>query len=149
MNEIKVKLLNNATPPTRMTEGAAGYDLFAHLPEPFTLFPRGRAKIPTGVCLEIPAGVAGLVYARSGLAIKHGISMANGVGVIDSDFRGELHVLVRNDGFLPFVFTNGMRFAQIVFTPVFEPKIVLSDELSDTNRGEEGFGSTGVKSEDK
>jgi len=149
MNEIRIKLLNNATPPTRMTEGAAGYDLFACLSEPFTLFPRGRAKIPTGVCLEIPQGAAGLVYARSGLAIKHGISMANGVGVIDSDFRGELNVLVRNDGALPFVFTNGMRFAQIVFTPVFAPEIVISDELSDTNRGEEGFGSTGVKSENE
>jgi deoxyuridine 5''-triphosphate nucleotidohydrolase (dut) len=147
MNEIRVKLLENAFLPMRMTDGAAGYDLFAHLSAPFELFPRCRAKIPAGVCFEIPQGVVGLVFARSGFAIKHGISMANGVGVIDSDFRGEVNVLVRNDGDLPFTFTNGMRFAQIVFTPVYTPKIVLADELSDTDRGKGGFGSTGVKDE--
>ncbi len=130
--------------PRYATAGAAGLDLSACLEEPLAVPPGARLKIPTGIAIEIPyRHIAGLIFPRSGLAVKHGISLANAVGVIDSDYKGEIIVAVFNQGEREYVINPGERIAQIVFVPVFTATLEEVDELKDTARGSGGFGSTG------
>lgn len=141
---MNIKKLNpNAVTPTYGSEYAAGADLYACEPEAFTLAPGETRLVHTGIAMEIPAGLVGLVYARSGLACKRGVAPANKVGVIDSDYRGEIMVALHNHGKEPQVVEPGERIAQIVFTPFLSAEFTAVDELSDTVRGVGGFGSTG------
>ncbi len=144
MSAIKVKKLNeNAILPTYGTAAAAGADLYACLDAPVTLLPGENAWIPTGLAMEIPKGCAGLIYARSGLACKRGLAPANKVGVIDSDYRGPVTVVLHNHGSEPQTLVHGERIAQMVITPVITPVYELAEDLTDTDRGQGGFGSTG------
>lgn len=142
---VKYKVLDpRAQAPAYATAGAAAADLCALLDAPLTLAPMERALIPTGLAIELPgAGMAALVYARSGLAIRHGLCMANGVGVIDSDYRGELRVPMVNLGAQPYTIQPGERVAQLCIAPVYTAAFVPAGTLSGTARGEGGFGSTG------
>lgn len=135
-----------ASLPTRATPYSAGMDLTACLDAPVTIEPGQRALIPTGL-QAAPAqnDVVLLLYARSGLAIKHGITMANCVGVVDADYRGEICVPLINVSDTAFTVEHGMRIAQLVVTPVIFPQCELTDSLPDTQRGTGGFGSTGIK----
>lgn len=144
MSTIAVKKLNpNAILPTYGTEEAAGADLYACLEEPVTVAPGETAWIPTGLAMEIPYGYAGLVYARSGMACKRGLAPANKVGVIDSDYRGPVTVVLHNHGSEPQTVSHGERVAQLLVTPVLMPAFEEKTDLSDTERGKGGFGSTG------
>ncbi len=142
---VKYKLLDpRAKAPAYATAGAAAADLCALLDEPLTLAPMQRALIPTGLAIELPGPeCVALVYARSGLSIKHGLTMANGVGVIDSDYRGELRVPMVNLGTEPYTVAPGERIAQLCIAPVWQATFVQANDLSDTDRGAGGFGSTG------
>lgn len=144
-NLLKIKKLNqNAILPTRGSDGAAGMDLYACLEEPVTLEPRGLYKIPTGLAIALPdKNTVGLVFARSGLGVKHGISLPNAVGVIDSDYRGEILVGMCNLSDKPYTMQPGERFAQLVVMPVLNMELEETDDLGETGRGEGGFGSTG------
>ena len=144
MSVIRVKKLNEkAILPTYGSAEAAGADLYACLEEPVTVQPRETAWIPTGIALEVPKGCAGLVYARSGLGVKRGLAPANKVGVIDSDYRGQIHVVLLNHGKTEQTIQHGERIAQFLITPVLTPAYEEAEELSDTDRGAGGFGSTG------
>lgn len=144
MEPIKVKKLREgAILPTYGTAFSAGADLYACLEEPVTIAPGQTVKIPTGIAMELPIGTAGLIYARSSLGTKKGLAPANKVGVVDSDYRGEFLIFLHNHGDQPQTICSGDRVAQLVVTPVFTPGFVEADELSDTLRGEGGFGSTG------
>lgn len=144
MESIRVKMLREgARLPSYGTEQAAGADLCACLEEAVTIAPGETKFIPTGIAIEVPAHCAGLVYARSGLACKRGLAPANKVGVIDSDYRGEIFVALYNHGGQPQSVENGERVAQLIITPVLQPGYEMVKELSDTVRGEGGFGSTG------
>lgn len=143
--EFKIrKLREGAKIPRRATEGAAGMDLYACIDESITLAPQQLVIVPTGIAIELPDnGCAAFLYARSGLGVKHGICLANGVGVIDSDYRGEICVGLCNVSDKPYVIAPEERVAQMVIAPVLLPEIVESDALSGTERGAGGFGSTG------
>ena len=145
--ELKIrKLREGAKIPRRATEGAAGMDLCACIDESITLAPQQLVIVPTGIAIELPDnGCAAFLYARSGLGVKHGICLANGVGVIDSDYRGEVCAGLCNVSDKPYVIAPGERIAQMVIAPVFTPDVVEVSELSDTQRGAGGFGSTGKK----
>lgn len=144
VKKIRDKNKDAVTFPRYATAGAAGLDLSACLEEPLTVQPGGRVKIPTGIAIEIPhRNIAGLVFPRSGLATKHGISLANAVGVIDSDYKGEIIVAIFNQSETEYVINPGERVAQLVFIPVFEATLEETEELEDTSRGTGGFGSTG------
>jgi dUTP pyrophosphatase len=130
--------------PEYKTKGASGFDIQAYLDEPVTLKPGERKLVPTGLFFEIPEGCEAQVRARSGLAIKHGIGLVNSIGTIDSDYRGEIKVPLINFGDEEFTIKDGERIAQVVLMPVIRAELHLSDELSDTDRGEGGFGHTGV-----
>jgi dUTP pyrophosphatase len=144
MSTIRVKKLKeNAILPTYGSAGAAGADLYACLEEAVTILPGETAWIPTGIALEVPVGCAGLVYARSSLGVKRGLAPANKVGVIDSDYRGEIRVVLLNHGKEPQTILSGERVAQFIITPVLTPAYEEVLELSDTSRGTGGFGSTG------
>lgn len=144
MNPIRVKILRNgAKLPTYGSPEAAGADLYACLESAVTIRPGETAFIPTGIAMEVPKNCAGLVYARSGLACKQGLAPANKVGVVDSDYRGEITVVLHNHGSVAQTVENGQRIAQMVITPVLTPPYEEAQGLSDTNRGQGGFGSTG------
>ena len=144
MEAIRVKILRpGATLPAYGTAEAAGADLTACLEAPITIEPGQTAFIPTGIALEVPAGCAGLVYARSGMACKQGLAPANKVGVIDSDYRGEIMVALHNHGSAARSIEPGQRIAQLLITPVLTPPYEEADTLSDTARDAGGFGSTG------
>jgi dUTP pyrophosphatase len=130
-------------PPDYATDGAAGADLRAALSGPLELLPGERALVPTGLTLEIPAGFQGEVRARSGLALRKGLCLANGVGTIDSDYRGEVGVILTNLGREPVTIERGERIAQLIVSPVARARFVASPLLADSFRGEGGFGSTG------
>jgi dUTP pyrophosphatase len=130
-------------PPLYASDGAAGADLRAALDQPLTLPPGGRALVPTGLVLEIPAGFEGQVRARSGLALKKGLSLANGVGTIDADYRGEVGIVVVNFGTEPVTIVRGERIAQLVVAPVARAAFAEEKELGNSTRGAGGFGSTG------
>lgn len=138
------KLHEAATLPGYQTAGAAGMDIHACLPEaPMTLLPGAIAVVPTGLALAIPAGFEGQVRPRSGLSTKHGLSVPNAPGTIDSDYRGELRIALINHGKEAFTVTHGMRIVQLVIAPVVRASIELVDNLDETARGQGGFGSTG------
>lgn len=144
MSSINVKKLRaNAILPTYGTAEAAGADLYACLEEPVTIAPGETVFIPTGLAMEVPKGCAGLVYARSGMASKRGLAPANKVGVIDSDYRGEVTVALHNHGSESQTVSGGDRIAQLLITPVLQCAFQETEELTDTNRGVGGFGSTG------
>ena len=131
--------------PYYASEGAAAMDLMACLDAPVTLEPGGRARIPTGIAIALPSpDYVALVYARSGLGIRHGVIPGNCVGVIDSDYRGEVVVGLYNSGSEPYTVQPGDRVAQLMVTPVVRPELKLVEELDDTARGAGGFGSTGA-----
>ena len=130
--------------PSYATDGSAGMDLSACLSEAVTIMPGKRSLIPTGICIELPAGFEAQVRARSGLAVKHGIGLVNGIGTVDSDYRGEIKIPVINWGEEPFVINDGDRIAQLVIAKYEKAEIRESAGLSDTARGEGGFGHTGV-----
>ena len=129
--------------PTYGSVDAAGADLYACLDAPVTIAPGQTAWIPTGLALEVPEGCAGLVYARSSLGVKRGLAPANKVGVIDSDYRGEVRVVLLNHGQETQTIAHGERVAQFLITPVLTPVYEEVEELTDTNRGAGGFGSSG------
>ena len=137
------KLRENALLPRYGSPEAAGADLYACLEQDIVIGPGETAWIPTGLAMELPVGYAGLVYARSGLAAKQGLAPANKVGVIDSDYRGEVTVVLFNHGAVPQTVRSGDRIAQLVVTPVFTPGFQEVESLSNTARGAGGFGSTG------
>lgn len=141
--ELKV-ISESGRYPAYATEGASGMDLRAYLSEPLTLQPMERMLVPTGLFVEIPVGFEGQVRARSGLAIKHGIGLVNSIGTIDCDYRGELKVPMINFGSEPFTINDGDRIAQLVIARYEKVEVVPSEVLSDTERGEGGFGHTGV-----
>ena len=144
MTTLKMKKMReSAILPQRATPGSAGLDLCACIDAPLLLPARGHAVVPTGIAIGLPEGTAGFVFARSGLGIKHGIALANGVGVIDSDYRGEVHVALANHGQQPYVIQPGERVAQMAVVPVARAVLQEVDELGGTARGEGGFGSTG------
>ena len=142
--KLQVKLLDpNAKLPTYGSAGAAGADLYACLQEAVTIAPGTTCPIPLGLSLEIPEGYAGLIYARSSLGTKRGLAPANKVGVIDSDYRGPVMVMLHNHGSVPQTIEPGDRVAQLLITPVLTPQYEIAEELTDTDRGSGGFGSTG------
>lgn len=151
--ELSIKRLSeHAVLPQYATPGSAGLDLCACLDAPLTLerhaagADRGRwncAKVPTGLAMAIPEGYVGLIFARSGLATKHGLTPANCVGVIDSDYRGEIVVALVNLGAEDYVIQPGERIAQLVIVPCAQPTLTEAETLPETLRGEGGFGSTG------
>ena len=144
MNSVRVKLLKEgARLPSYGSAQAAGADLYACLTEAIVIAPGETAFVPTGIALEVPVGCAGLIYARSGLACKRGLAPANKVGVVDSDYRGEILVALHNHGNTSQTVENGERIAQFVITPVLTPAYEVAEELSDTARDQGGFGSTG------
>ncbi len=143
---LKFKKLNDSVSiPCYQSEGASGMDLCAFLSEPVTLKPLERKLIPTGLKMELPQGYEAQVRPRSGMSIKHGITLVNCVGTIDEDYRGEICVPVINLSTKEFTINNGDRIAQMVIAPVTKAQIEVVTELSDTKRGEGGFGSTGRK----
>ena len=143
---IYIKLLTaNAKIPTRESEEAAGYDLYAANSEPVSIAPHTTEKVGTGIACALPYGSFGAIFARSGLATKQGLRPANCVGVCDSDYRGEYIVAVHNDTDEVKIIQPGDRIAQLVLLPFIPMMFNVVDELSDTDRGEGGFGSTGSK----
>ena len=129
--------------PRYMSAGAAGMDLCAAVTQGVALGPGARAMIPIGYAIEIPAGFEGQVRPRSGLAAKHGVTVVNAPGTLDSDFRGEVQVLLVNHGGESFVIERNMRIAQLVIAPVVQAELEIVDALSETARGANGFGSSG------
>jgi len=142
---VKVRRVGQRGPPLELpryeTDGAAGLDLRAD--EPVTLAPGERRLVPTGLALEIPPGHEGQVRPRSGLAVRHGVGMVNAPGTIDSDYRGEVGVVLVNHGQAPVSFARGDRIAQLVIAPVARAELALAEDLSGSVRGGGGFGSTG------
>ena len=139
------KLNNNAIIPTYGTEYSAGADLYNLPDNTVNIEPHSTVLIKTGVAVEIPDGYCGLIFARSGLATKRGLAPANKVGVIDADYRGEIMVSLHNHSEIPATVEGGERVAQLVVVPFLKAEFELCDELSETIRGEGGFGSTGRK----
>lgn len=142
--KVRVKKLDSrARLPERGTASAAGADLLALLDAPKELAPGETAMIPTGLAVEIPEGYAGLVFARSGISCKHGVAPANKVGVIDADYRGEVTVALHNHSAQTYTIEPFERIAQLVVVPFLAAEFEQTDELSQTERGSGGFGSTG------
>lgn len=144
---MKIKFINisNNDLPSYSTSGASGMDLRANLEEPIVLEPMEIRLIPTGISVELPQGYEIQVRARSGLALKHGISLVNGIGTIDSDYRGEIGVILINLGKAPFTINDGDRIAQMVVTKYEYVEIEEVKELAETERDPSGFGSSGIK----
>lgn len=143
---IRVRQLPHAAGlplPEPASAGSAGVDLRAAVDADWVLEPGARAAIPTGLCLEIPAGWEGQVRPRSGLALRHGLTLLNAPGTIDSDYRGELLVILANLGQEPFVVRRGERIAQLIVAAVATARFATAEDLSPTSRGPGGFGSTG------
>jgi len=143
---MEVKIVNNSDNPlpAYSTPYSAGMDLRASLDRPVTLKPLQRELIPTGLFIELPEGYEAQIRPRSGLALKKGISVLNTPGTIDADYRGEVCVIMGNMGREDFVVQRGMRIAQMVIAPVTQAEVIEVDELDETQRGEGGFGHTGV-----
>lgn len=145
--KIKIKKVReNAKMPKRATSGSAGTDLYACIDDSVTIEPGQLVIVPTGIAVELPDnGCAAFLYARSGLGVKHGICLSNGVGVIDSDYRGEICAGLCNVSDKPYTIEPFERICQMVIAPVIVPEIVETDELDETQRGEGGFGSSGKR----
>ena len=148
--ELKIKAVspkigNDIPLPYYATPGSAAMDLHACLEEAVTIPARGRTVIPTGIAIALPSpGYVALVFARSGLGIKHGVAPSNCVGVIDSDYRGEVMVGLQNSGETDFTIQPGDRIAQLMVVPVVQAQVRMVDQLDETQRGTGGFGSTGT-----
>lgn len=140
-----MRVREGAIIPKQATAGSAGYDLCACMDVPQTIEPGERCVFPSGLAAEIPAGTAGFVFTRSGLGIKKGIHVTNGVGVIDSDYRGEIQIGLHNLSAEPYTVQPGERIAQMIIMPYFAPVIEEVTSLTETDRGAGGFGSTGTK----
>ena len=144
-NAVKLRIISKSGRlPAYETAGAAGFDIAAYLDEPITLGPGERALIPTGLFFEVPEGYEAQLRARSGLAVKRGIGLVNGIGTIDADYRGEVMVALINWGSEPFTVNDGERIAQVIINKFERVDIEPTDSLSDTERGAGGFGHTGV-----
>ena len=146
--DVKILLSRGMTMPAYATDGSAAVDVRAAIDEdaPVTIAPGARAMIPTGMAISLAnANVVAVLAARSGLAVKSGINLANGIGVIDSDYRGEICVGLYNSSDVPFTVRRGDRIAQLMFMPVYTANLIAVDALDETARGAGGFGSTGVK----
>ena len=144
MSIVKIqKLREDAEIPTRGSEKAAGYDLYAAIPEDLYILPYTTMKIKTGLAMELPDNTFGAIFARSGLATKQGLRPAYCVGVCDSDYRGEYMVALHNDTDTVQVVEPGEKIAQLILLPFLPIELNMVDELSETERGEDGFGSTG------
>lgn len=144
MDKIKIKKLNqNAVLPSRGTSFSAGLDLSACIETDVEIKPNETKKIGTGIAIELEQNTVGLVFGRSGLGVKFGITLANCVGVIDSDYRGEIIVGLHNSSTESYTIKAGERIAQLVVVPIFLPEVVEVETLDETKRGENGFGSTG------
>lgn len=145
MKEIKIlKKHKNAMLPKKATLGSAGWDLYACIDKKIKINPGQLVKIPTGIAIALPSNdLVALIFARSGLAVKNGITLSNGVGVIDSDYRGEIQVGLCNISNTEFEINPNDRIAQMVITPIYNASLTVCDELDETSRGEGGFGSTG------
>jgi dUTP pyrophosphatase len=137
------KLTDTAKTPTQATKGSAGYDLYADTDSNMMIRPGESAWIGSGIAVEIPPGYVGLIYSRSGLSTKQGLRLANCVGVIDSDYRGEIGLPLHNDSDEVQLIRSHERVAQMILHPICEMDFVEMDNLSDTDRGAGGFGSTG------
>ncbi|MEO9211173.1 MAG: dUTP diphosphatase [Ginsengibacter sp.] len=146
MHDIEIKIINTSQnqTPEYATAGASGFDLRAHLQESILLMPMERQLVPTGIFIEIPLGFEGQVRPRSGLAIKHGITCVNSPGTVDSDYRGELKVILINLSNEDFLINNGDRIAQMVVCKVERALLINTNELEATERGKGGFGHTGI-----
>lgn len=145
--DLYIKKMDNAEDlplPRFMTSGAAGMDLYANVTEELVVLPGTIKLVPTGIAIAVPEGYEAQIRPRSGLAIKHGISLVNTPGTIDSDYRGEINLIMINFGDNPFIVKRGDRIAQMIINKIEIPKIIEVKELDDTNRGKGGFGSTGL-----
>lgn len=140
----KVKEFEDLPTPKYMTNGSAGMDLYAAINEEVVLKPMERKKIPLGICIEIPKGYEAQIRPRSGLAANYGVTLLNAPGTVDSDYRGEISAVLINLGYEDFIVRKGDRIAQVVFNKVEMPVIELVDQISDSQRGNNGFGSTGI-----
>lgn len=145
MNKTVKIISKSGKVPAYQTSGSAGADLSACIEEPVTLMPGERKLIPTGLYVELPEGIEAQVRARSGLSIKHGIGLVNGVGTVDSDYRGEWNVPLINFSDSPYTVNDGDRIAQVVFSSYVRAEFELVREIAQTDRGEGGFGHTGIK----
>lgn len=148
MNEIKIEVktlphFDGLPLPQHQTEGASGIDLLAACQEPITIQPGDRVLVPTGIVISLPQGLEAQIRPRSGLAIKHGITLLNTPGTIDSDYRGEVQIILINHAKEAFTVTRGMRIAQMVLAEVVKAKLEAVDNLDGTRRGAGGFGHTG------
>ncbi len=143
MLPVKIIIESGAELPEYQSRGASGADLRAHIENPISIAPGGIELIPTGLYLEIPEGFEAQIRPRSGLAHKYGITLVNTPGTIDSDYRGEVKIIMTNLGTSAFEITPGMRIAQMVFTRVYQAKFVVTDTLRDTDRNDGGFGHSG------
>ena len=142
--EIKI-ISKSGIIPTYETEGSAGADLRAYIDEPITLNPGERRLVPTGLFVELPQGIEAQIRARSGMAIKHGIGLVNGIGTVDSDYRGEWNIPLINFSDVPYTINNGDRIAQVVFASYVKGEFTLTEAIDETTRGAGGFGHTGIK----
>ena len=144
--KVKVKRLHNADLPlpAYMTEGAAGMDIYAAVERDMVLAPGTRALVPTGLAIALPPGYEAQIRPRSGLALKHGLTLLNTPGTIDADYRGEIMLIVINLGDKEYIVKRGERIAQLVFARVERPQLVITDSLDRTERGAGGFGHTGL-----
>lgn len=146
MESVKIKLFRSTSKsPTYESNSAAGADIFADIDQIIDILPHQTVMIPSGFAIEIPIGFAGFVYPRSGIALKRGLAPANKVGVIDSDYRGEVMVALHNHSNTTVSVSPGERIAQLIIAPVMTPEFKICAELSQTGRGSGGFGSTGNK----
>ena len=144
IREIKI-ISKSGKLPSYETEGSEGADIRAYLKEPITLMPGERRLIPTGLYVQLPQGIEAQVRARSGLSIKHGIGLVNGVGTVDSDYRGEWNVPLINFSDEPYIINDGDRIAQVIFSEYTQVDFKLTEEIDETERGSGGFGHTGIK----
>lgn len=141
---IKIRVLPGAKIPEYKSNESAGADIFAHVEKPIALAPGETCLVPTGIFIELPPGFEAQIRPRSGLAIHHGITLLNSPGTIDSDYRGEIQIIVTNFGKKEFIIENGMRIAQMVISQVYRGEFTTVTELSSTQRNEGGFGHTGL-----
>lgn len=144
MIPVKIQLINGASLPEYHSTGSAGADLRAMLSAPVVLNPGKTILVPTGIFLEIPEGYEAQIRPRSGLALNHGITLLNSPGTIDSDYRGEIKIIMTNFGEKDFIIENGMRIGQMVFARVYRGNFIEADRLNETERNEGGFGHSGV-----
>ena len=144
MIAVKIHLKQGALMPEYQSHGASGADLCAFIKEPYSLQPGDTALIPTGIAIELPYGYEAQIRPRSGLALKHGITLLNTPGTIDSDYRGEIKIIITNCGKKDFIITNGMRIAQMVFNKIYRGNFSMAESLNETERNDGGFGHSGM-----